>query len=51
MLGIETKDRLLIRLANAKIDKGRIEIGKWRQGLSGLYKKYGLSPNPDKPEK
>jgi hypothetical protein len=44
MLGIETKDRLLIRLGNAKIDKGRKEIGKWRQGLIDLYKKYGLSP-------
>ena len=42
MVGIETKQEPLIRVANRQIEKGRIETEKWGRELVGLYHKYGV---------
>ncbi|MBW2115942.1 MAG: hypothetical protein JRH04_14190 [Deltaproteobacteria bacterium] len=42
MVGIETKQEPLIRVANRQIEKGRIENEKWRRELIDLYRKYGV---------
>jgi len=42
MLGLEKKDAYVIRAANEKIEKGRVENEKWRNMLIDLNKKHGV---------
>ncbi|MBW2616539.1 MAG: hypothetical protein JRD02_10240 [Deltaproteobacteria bacterium] len=41
-LGLERKDEYLIRAANEKIEKGRMENEKWRNMLIEICKKHGV---------
>jgi len=42
MLGLENKDENIIRLANNKIEEGRMVTEKWRTELLSLCKKHGV---------
>ncbi|MFC1868264.1 hypothetical protein ACFL0H_09045 [Thermodesulfobacteriota bacterium] len=44
--GLELKDEDMIRAANKKIERGRIENERWRKELSAIYVKHGISENP-----
>lgn len=42
MLGLETNDAFVIRAANKKIEKGRLETERWRRELILLAERHGL---------
>ena len=51
LAGLEKKDEILIRAANEKIEKGRIENARWRKELMALYEKHGVAEKDKKKEK
>ena len=51
LAGLEKKDETLIRAANEKIEKGRIENERWRKELMALYERHGVAEKGKKKEK
>lgn len=48
LLGLEMKNENLIRLANEKIERGRVENERWRKELTALSKKHSIAEKKDK---